>query len=355
MRGTPPNCRYVGEVLEQANMAGVGLDDGPFSARIADRLAGVESLIEGELGSGTDLMSDALAALVLADEQRFRPMFTILAAACGPRPDAHEVTTAAAVIEMVHLAALHHEEVLDEDEVRESGNSPTARWNNNLAILAGDYLFATASRLVSRLGPDAVLVISETFARLVNGQLRETCGIAAGGDPIDHYLVVTQERTGCLLAAAGRFGATYSGADRQLVERLAHLGGTLGMVLRISDHITAFGDARNERRAIRALRDPAHTLPAIYASSETGCEADRLRILLDRTERDGEQLDEVVALVRSSSGLSRAGQTLRTYTDRATAELAALPDCDSRDALAAWVSERASVIACTDLQLRTDR
>jgi heptaprenyl diphosphate synthase len=328
-------------VLEQANIAGVGLEEDPFIVRIRDRLARVERLIEEELSSGTDLMADALATLVLTEEERFRPMYTVLAASFGPRPDAAEVTTAAAVIEMVHLAALHHEEVLDEAEVRRSGNGPTARWTSNLAILAGDYLFATASRLVSRLGPDAVLVISETFARLVTGQLRETCGAAPGRDEIDHYLAVSGERSGCLLAAAGRFGATYAGADSEMVERMAHLGDTLGTALRISDHVIAFDDTDGDRRTIRALRDPVHTLPVLCALRENDGHADRLRFLLGSQDIAETRLDEIVAVVRSSSGLLEARRTLRRYIDLAATELSALPDGDGRDALAAWVLDRA--------------
>ena len=100
----------------------------------------------------------------------------------GPDPDTWQVTVAGAVIEMVHLATLYHDDVMDEAQVRRGAPSANARWSNNIAILAGDYLFATASRLVSRLGPDAVLIIADTFAELVTGQMRETRGVSEGVD-----------------------------------------------------------------------------------------------------------------------------------------------------------------------------
>ena len=67
--------------------------------------------------------------------------------------------------------------------MRRGRRSANARWGNNIAILAGDYLFATASRLVSRLGPEAVRIIAETFAQLVTGQMRETRGAATASTP----------------------------------------------------------------------------------------------------------------------------------------------------------------------------
>ena len=171
-----------------------------------------------ELGKADELMSEAVQHLFQAGGKRFRPLFTVLSAQLGPDPDAWQVTVAGAVIELVHLATLYHDDVMDEAQVRRGAPSANARWSNNIAILAGDYLFATASRLVSRLGPDAVRVIAETFAQLVTGQMRETRGAAEHVDSVEHYLKVVYEKTACLIAASGRFGGDVlrrrRGADR---------------------------------------------------------------------------------------------------------------------------------------------
>ena len=122
-------------------------------------------------------MSEAVHHLFLAGGKRFRPLFTVLSASLGPGPGPWRVTVAGAVIEMVHLATLYHDDVMDEAQVRRGAPSANARWSNSIAILAGDYLFATASRLVSQLGPDAVLVIL---------YLRRTGHRADAGDPGRH-------------------------------------------------------------------------------------------------------------------------------------------------------------------------
>ncbi|MGH3970507.1 MAG: polyprenyl synthetase family protein, partial [Mycobacterium sp.] len=218
-------------------VAGVDLGDAAFAADVRDGVDRIEQLIETELRGGDDLMTEAVLHLFEAGGKRFRPLFTVLSAQLGPRPDATEVTIAGAVIELVHLATLYHDDVMDEAQVRRGAQSANARWGNNIAILAGDYLFATASRLVSRLGPDAVRVIAETFAQLVTGQMRETRGAAGGADPIEHYLKVVHEKTACLIGAAGRFGAMFSGADDQQVQRLDRLGGIVGTAFQISDDI----------------------------------------------------------------------------------------------------------------------
>src|SRR6202020_3269102 len=130
----------------------------------------------------------SLAHLFKAGGKRFRPLFTVLSAQIGPNPNADEVAIAGAVIELVHLATLYHDDVMDEAEVRRGAPSANLRWSNNVAILAGDYLFATASPLVSRRGPEAVRIIDETFAQLLTGQMRETQGAADKAAPIAPYL-----------------------------------------------------------------------------------------------------------------------------------------------------------------------
>lgn len=159
--------------------------------------------MDTELRQADEVMSDSLLHLFNAGGKRFRPLFTVLSAQIGPQPDAAAVTVAGAVIEMIHLATLYHDDVMDEAQVRRGAPSANAQWGNNVAILAGDYLLATASRLVARLGPEAVRIIADTFAQLVTGQMRETRGTSENVDSIEQYLKVVQEKTGSLIGAAG--------------------------------------------------------------------------------------------------------------------------------------------------------
>ena len=130
-------------------VAGVDFGDPAFAQEVRDGVARIEDLMATELGKADELMSEAVQHLFQAGGKRFRPLFTVLSAQLGPEPDAWQVTVAGAVIELVHLATLYHDDVMDEAQVRRGAPSANARWSNNIAILAGDYLFATASRLVS--------------------------------------------------------------------------------------------------------------------------------------------------------------------------------------------------------------
>ncbi|CAN5406819.1 polyprenyl synthetase family protein [soil metagenome] len=319
-------------------VAGVDFGDADLAESVRGGVTQIEQLMAAELGKADELMSEAVHHLFLAGGKRFRPLFTVLSASLGPDPTNEDVIVAGAVIEMVHLATLYHDDVMDEAQVRRGAPSANARWSNNIAILAGDYLFATASRLVSRLGPAAVLVIADTFAQLVTGQMRETKGVDTG-DPIDHYLKVVYEKTACLIAASGRFGATFSGADEEQIERLSRLGGIVGTAFQISDDIIDIDSDPDESGKLPGtdLREGVHTLPVLYALRESGPDAERLRELLTGPVEDDDVVAEALRLLRASDGMVKAKQTVRSYAEQAREELAAMPDVAGRRALQSLV------------------
>ncbi len=320
-------------------VAGVDFGDAGFAATVRDGVAKIEQLMDTELRSADAIMTDSLTHLFKAGGKRFRPLFTVLSAQVGPKPDAAEVTTAGAVIELVHLATLYHDDVMDEAEVRRGAPTANVRWSNNVAILAGDYLFATASRLVSRLGPEAVRLIAETFAQLVTGQMRETRGVAEGADSIEHYLKVVYEKTACLISAAGEFGAMFSGADDDQIARLSRLGGLVGIAFQISDDIIDIDSDSHESGKLPGtdVREGVHTLPMVYALAEPGPEGARLRELLAGPVEDDDAVTEALTLLRASPGMAKAKDFLAQYAAKARHELALLPDVAGRHALEALV------------------
>ncbi|MDQ2882487.1 MAG: polyprenyl synthetase family protein [Actinomycetota bacterium] len=318
-------------------LAGVELADPALRAVLERGLTQVEELLHREVQSEFRFLTEASLHLVDAGGKRFRPLFTLLAGQFGPdngRPQ--DVVRAAAVVELVHLATLYHDDVMDEATMRRGAVSANARWDNTVAILTGDFLFAHASRMVADLGPDAVRIIACTFAELVTGQMRETMGPAEGTDPVAHYLAVIAEKTGSLIATAGRYGAMFSGAPQERIDALRRFGEKIGTVFQISDDIIdiASPSAQSGKTPGTDLREGVRTLPMLYALADGGPGVDRLRVLLAGPLTDDALIAEALWLLRESPGLDRAMSTLRSYTDSARAELAVLPPGPARDALA---------------------
>ncbi|MBZ8177663.1 polyprenyl synthetase family protein [Corynebacterium poyangense] len=305
----------------------VDLGDPQLNQAIQEGMQRVEHILREELSRGEDFLVEKVLHLVEAGGKRFRPMFALLAAQYGPHSDTDAVAEAAAVVEVVHLATLYHDDVMDEAERRRGVASANSRWNNSVAILAGDILLAHASGLMARLGTETVAHFSETFAMLVTGQMRETIG-AQGGDPVEHYLKVIREKTGVLIASAGYLGALHAGADSHTIAALQRFGSAIGMVFQIVDDIIdIFSDPKESGKTPGTdLKEGVYTLPVLYALREESEEGDRLRELLVGPVHDDETLEEILDLLRRSSGREQALADVHRYLEEADEQLKHLPE-----------------------------
>ena len=317
-------------------VAGVELIDAALATTVDEGLTRVEDVLRREVQSGYEFVTKTSLHLIEAGGKRFRPLFTLLAGQIGPRAGSDEVVTAAAVVELIHLATLYHDDVMDSATMRRGAQSANARWDNSVAILTGDYLFAHASRLVADLGPDAVRIISDTFAALVTGQMRETRGPRPNEDPVAHYLAVVAEKTGSLIATAGRYGGMFAGCTPDEVTALRRFGEIIGSAFQVSDDVIdiASPEESSGKKPGTDLREGVPTLPMLYAVQEGGPSPAPLRELLAAPLTDDARVDEPLRVLRGGDGIARARQTLKEQAALARDELALLPDCPARDALA---------------------
>ncbi len=313
-------------------LAGIELADPALAARVADGLARVEQVLERELASEFDFVTEAASHLMHAGGKRFRPLFTLVAAGVGPHPECREVIIASAVVELIHLATLYHDDVMDEADIRRGAKSANARWNNSIAILTGDFLFAHASRLVADLGPEAVRIIANTFAELVTGQTRETVGPRSGADPIAHHLTVLDEKTAALIDTCARYAGMFSGASDHDISALRRFGRAVGVGFQISDDIIDITSQESGKTPGTDLREGVPTLPVFYTLADPRSDP-RLVELVSGPITSEAELAEAVGLLRESAGLARARATLEGYAGTALAELSGLAPSASRDAL----------------------
>ena len=312
------------------------LADPQLRDALVDGLQQVEDLLHREVQSEYRFLTETSLHLVDAGGKRFRPLFTLLAAQFGLARGAgrvEDVVRAAAVVELIHLATLYHDDVMDEATMRRGAVSANARWDNTVAILTGDFLFAHASRLVADLGPEAVRIIACTFAELVTGQMRETLGPPEGADPVTHYLAVVAEKTGSLIATSGRYGAMFSGAPAEQVDALRRFGEAIGTAFQISDDIIDIASpaAQSGKTPGTDLREGVRTLPMLYALADSP--SGRLAELLAGPISDDDLLDEALGLLRASTGLKRARRTVTSFAGQARDTLAVLPAAPAADAL----------------------
>jgi heptaprenyl diphosphate synthase len=310
------------------------IDEG-LAANIASGLDAVEKLLRTSADSEDAFVAEASRHLIEAGGKRFRAMIVLLASQFGDS-SAPGVVPGAVVIELTHLATLYHDDVMDEARVRRGSPSANARWDNTVAILTGDYLFAQASEILADLGPELVRIQAQTFSRLVRGQIRETIGPRAGVDAVTHYIEVLADKTGSLIATSGRFGAMLAGAPADVVGRLTSACEAIGVAWQLGDDLLDVDSSAGESGKTPGtdLREGIRTLPTLYVLASSAPEDARLRELLSAPVSE-EDVRETVELLRANSAMKRARADLMSWVERARADLLALPDIPARAALLA--------------------
>ena len=316
------------------NELGLGRIDERLASALTSGLDDVEVLLRDSLESDFPFVTSASRHLVDAGGKRFRPLLVLLAAQFGD-PAAPGVVPSAAVVELTHLATLYHDDVMDEAQLRRGAPSANARWDNTIAILTGDFLFARASDLLADLGPEAVRIQAQTFARLVVGQIKETLGPGPDDDPVEHYLSVIADKTGSLIATSGRFGALMSGASREVIDVMTEFGELIGVAFQLADDVldVSSDSADSGKTPGTDLREGVHTLPVLHAlRSNDAADAELQSLLGDDLADDGRH-SRALELLRSSDAMARSRADLERHADAARKALVPLPSGAAKDAL----------------------
>jgi heptaprenyl diphosphate synthase len=275
-----------------------------------------------------------------AGGKRVRPLLAILAAHLG-EPERPEVIQAAVVVELTHLATLYHDDVMDSAPYRRGAPTAHEVWGNQVAILAGDLIFARASLLCSMLGPEAVGIQARTFERLCLGQLHETVGPREDEDPVEHYLSVIADKTGSLIAASGQLGAMYANASDEVVRIMVEYGEKVGVAFQLADDVIDVTGlkAKSGKTPGTDLREGVPTLPVLLlrqAAAAGDASAAAVLELVDADLASDEALARAVEALRAHPATGRAWEVARQWAEDAKAVLAPLPESTVKLALSAF-------------------
>jgi heptaprenyl diphosphate synthase len=312
---------------------GLEAPDAALEEEIRGRLDRVEEALEKAVVADSDLLSATARHLLQAGGKRFRPMLVLLAGYFGDPADPRLISGSVA-IELTHLATLYHDDVIDESADRRGVPSANARWDNTVAILTGDYLFARASELSADLGPDICRLLARTIAVLCDGQIREVDASGETGQDETGYLEVIRRKTGVLIALSCRLGGMLSDAAPDHVETLDAFGESLGLAFQLSDDIMDVVSTQLElgKEPGTDLKEGVYTLPVLHALHE-GPDREELERILALGPPDGERLDRALEIVRNDGSIEHARGAVGEEVRRAVGLAKQLPDGAARHAL----------------------
>lgn len=308
--------------------------DAVLESEVRTRLDQVEEALEKSVrAEASGMLSETSSYLISAGGKRFRAMLVLLAGYFGEPADPRLVPGSVS-IELVHLATLYHDDVIDEADARRGAPSANMRWDNTVAILTGDYLFARASEISTDLGTEVCRLLARTIAVLCDGQIREVESSAEVEQETANYLEIIRRKTASLIATSCRLGGMLSDADPEHVDVLEEFGDALGMAYQLSDDIMDITSSQIELGKVpgQDLREGVYTLPILHALAHDEHRGELARVL-SHGSPDGEMLDRALEIVRSGGSVEAARAAVTDEVRRAVGLAARLPESPSRHAL----------------------
>jgi heptaprenyl diphosphate synthase len=274
-----------------------------------------------------------------------RPTLVFLAARFGPGARDRVIVDLAESLELVHTASLVHDDIVDRADVRRNVPTVNAVWNDDVALIVGDYLFAKAYALAAVLPkPEVIAMVAQTVFALCDGELTEVAAPAAMPTEAE-YLERIELKTASLYAACCQGAALLADADPEHVAALGAYGTNLGLAFQITDDILDVAGQEIDlgKEVGRDLAEGMPTLPMIYAVAAQDGEGARLAERIVARDKDSAEMVDLLAIIRASGGVHRAIERARGFHDAAVAALDRLPARPERDALRAiadFVMER---------------
>jgi len=301
---------------------------------IAPELAAAERIFREELGSRFPFVQGLVDHCARYQGKRLRPTLVLLSGlACGELTPAHPVL--AAVVEMIHVATLVHDDILDESVVRRHAATVNSEWGNESAVLLGDFLFTHAFHLAASLeSTRACRWIGRATNRVCEGELLQVHhrGNLDLGEA--EYFQIIEGKTAELTAVSCKLGAAYADSSEELTSALEAFGWHLGIAFQIADDVLdIWGEERQTGKSLGTdLEKQKLTLPLIRLLAHCDAEA----VLEARTTLQAAHAEDrrrLQPLMERTGALEDSWETARDHVEQALRALDPLPPSEARSAL----------------------
>ncbi|MGH9089314.1 MAG: polyprenyl synthetase family protein, partial [Acidimicrobiales bacterium] len=237
---------------------------------IEEDLVRLEPLLSSSVTTGDAFLDDVTTHLIAAGGKRVRPLLALAAATAGEHPATEEDLLGGVAVELVHLASLYHDDVIDEATMRRNVESVNGRYGNLVAIVAGDYLLARSAEIAAGLGTEIAGLLANTLGRLCQGQVTEVRSSFRVARTEDDYFAAIAGKTAALTSTSCRIGALTGGSPPAEVEALTAFGRAFGMVFQLRDDVLDVVGSESElgKPAGQDLADGIYTLPVLLALAD---------------------------------------------------------------------------------------
>ncbi|SFP41616.1 heptaprenyl diphosphate synthase component II [Salibacterium halotolerans] len=307
----------------------------------------IESELERAVEADHPVLREASLHLLHSGGKRIRPVFVLLSAKFG-HYEIDRVKYIAAALELIHMASLVHDDVIDDADLRRGSKTIKARWDNRVAMYTGDYIFAKAIEKASFFENETIhRVISNAMMEMCLGEIEQIRDQYNWDQNFKTYLRRIKRKTALLIAVSCQLGAISAGASRKDQNRLYYYGYNVGMSYQIIDDILDFTGTEKElgKPAGGDLKQGNVTLPALYAMHhDPFCREEINRIIGANGDEPGD-ISPLLDMINRSGGIEYSKTLSRQYLEKAFRSLDELEDISAKKSLldiASYIGSRSS-------------
>ena len=287
------------------------------------------------ISSNVPLLNVVTGYVLRRKGKQMRPLFVFLSSKLTGKIT-ESTYTAASLIELMHTATLVHDDVVDESNERRGVFSINAIWKSKVAVLLGDYLLARGLLLaVEKKDYDLLEIVSNASKEMSEGELVQIQKSRSLNIDTETYYEVIRKKTASLIAACTASGASSSGADQDVIDRVYEMGIRIGMAFQIKDDLFDYqSHGLIGKPTGNDIKEKKFTLPLIYALNQA--EAGKRRSMIRKIKngnRSQKVVNEVVRFVNEMGGISFAVEKMQEFKSSALEILHTFPDSPSRTSL----------------------
>ncbi len=273
---------------------------------IKDDLAQLEVALQEAVSAPEKIITEIGAHLVASGGKRLRPAIYFLAARCGDNFDLKKAMPLGVALEMMHMASLVHDDVIDSADTRRGSVTANAKWGNQISILAGDYLFAKAFALVAEnsYSKRVDVQLAHLICDLSAGELIQNKEIYKASCDVEEYFQRIAKKTANFIAIACQLGGDVAGLPESYIQALYDFGYNVGMAFQLTDDLLDLTSdtATLGKPAGNDIRQGIVTLPAIRAL-EISPDREELHAIVTNPNMTDEMVARALEIVRASGGI----------------------------------------------------
>ena len=298
-----------------------------------EELKQVKTMMHASITIENKQIREAIWAVLESGGKMVRPAYLILFSMWNENRNKEEVHAVAAALELLHVATLLHDDVIDEADTRRGQETISARFGNRVAIYAGDYLLTVCYQLLSKYSQDlaGIQIPTDGMMRVVEGELSQMEESYKTDVTVQDYLKRIDGKTAQLFMLSCMMGERFSGMGE--LERARHIGNSIGMAFQLLDDILDYEVSSSEfgKPVLEDVAQGIYTLPLI--ASLPKCEKELLPLLEKKNQLTAPDRLAIQKLVVNAGGVETAKDFASKYTMKAIHQIEKLPEADVKSML----------------------